>query len=116
MRYSTLRSTSRQRGAPFLLTRTEFYEWYRKQPNRCHYCDLVDITLDDELSGNRQALTFTIDRKDSSQPYILSNMVFACWVCNRLKSNEFSHDEWMEIAQKYVKPKWKKKLELANAS
>lgn len=40
--------------------------------------------------------------------YFISNICLACVVCNRIKSNFFNHDEFIEISQKYIKPKLQK--------
>lgn len=88
------------------MTREEFSRWHSSQALRCAYCDLDNLKMSENLSGGRKLLTFTIDRMDSALPYSPENMSFACWGCNRLKSNVFSYSEFREIAQKYLKPKW----------
>ena len=50
----------------------------------------------------------TIDRKDSNKGYSADNCVSCCFLCNKLKSNFFTEKEFIEIAEKYVTPRWKK--------
>jgi len=47
----------------------------------------------------------TIDRKDNALGYTPENVVSACFICNRIKSNFFIYEEMLEIGQKYVKPR-----------
>lgn len=101
---------------PPVITREEFERWFIANKNLpCTYCDVVDLSLEEsrQLCGGYPR-SMTIDRKDSSLPYMIGNMVMACWTCNRLKSDIFTFDEFREIAQKYLKPKWQKKLERVN--
>lgn len=87
--------------------------WFRSQKQACVYCDILDFRLDND---NRRPLRgFTIDRKDSNLPYTIQNICLACWSCNRLKSDIFTFDEWREVAQKFIRPKWMKKLEVVNS-
>lgn len=115
-RWNSLKSSSKERGMPMLITKEEFYQWFNSQERKCHYCDLVDLSLDSPLSKNKMPITFTVDRMDSRLPYSVENIVMACWTCNDYKGAIFSHDEWLEIAQKYMKQKWMKKLETICAS
>lgn len=110
-RFYLLRRRSLELGMPFTITREEFKNWYLAQDEVCEYCDLVDLSIEGKLSKGRTLLTFTIDRRNSDMPYSIENMCFCCWTCNRIKSDVFTGEEWREIAQKYIKPKWLKKLE-----
>lgn len=96
---------------PFILTKDEFRQWYRAQPQQCSYCDLVDLTLDDSLTSGRRACRFTIDRKNSQLPYTLENMTMSCWICNKSKGSLFNYEEFRDIAQRYIKPKWLARVE-----
>lgn len=99
---------------PLLMTQGEFVEWADRQPQHCTYCGLVDLSLDDSPPGKRGCILkfFTIDRRDPELPYVAGNLALACWRCNRLKNNFFTYQEFMEIAAKYIRPRWMKKLEV----
>lgn len=111
-KFFALKKRSRMLSMPFTITKDEFSEWYLKSEKKCTYCDLVNLRLESKLSRGRSLLFFTIDRKNPSLPYSIENICFSCWTCNRLKSDVFSHDEWLEIAQKFIKPKWLKRVEV----
>ncbi len=91
----------------------ELIEWNKKQLRRCHYCHCPEEIV---LSGkwnrrkyhDKRTETLTFDRKDNDKGYELSNLCLACDVCNVVKGNIFGEVDFMEIAQKYIKPKWKK--------
>lgn len=111
-RWLSLRDRSNRNGAQIEISPGDFIVWYKNYPKVCAYCDLVDLSLDDNSFHPKTAQSaFTIDKKDPTLPYSADNMVLACWRCNKHKSNYFTSDEWREIAQKYVKPKWVRKLE-----
>jgi len=48
-----------------------------------------------------------IDRKnnDKSVGYTLKNICLACAICNYHRADFYSHEEFKEIAQKYIAPK-----------
>jgi hypothetical protein len=46
---------------------------------------------------------FGIDRKDTKRGYELDNIAVACNFCNSVKGSFFSHDEFKEIAKKYIR-------------
>lgn len=92
-------------------TREEFVAWYSLQLKECVYCDIpeeVMCSVGDIWNNHRRRLD--IDRIDGGQEYKKGNIVLACPRCNMTKSDTFSFAEMREIAQKYIKPKWKAKL------
>lgn len=111
VKFYALKKSSKERGMPFLITREEFSKWYLSREQKCEYCDLIDLSVGGVPSRGLAMIHFTIDRKNSDLPYEIGNMCLSCWNCNRLKSDLFTYEEWKEIAQKYIKPKWFKKLE-----
>lgn len=117
MRWNVLRTSSHKRGMPFILTREEFSRWYLSQERKCAYCDLIDLSLGERNNfGGSQCRFFTVDRKDSALPYMIENIVLSCWLCNRGKNDIFTFDEWRQIAQTYIKPKWISRLGGAHVS
>lgn len=109
-KYFNLKRRSITKGWPFLITRSEFNDWFQKSEKKCFYCDLVDLTLLDSIF-REESIHLSIDRMNNSLPYIIENMCLACDTCNTLKRDFFSSDEFREIAQKYIKPRWMAKIE-----
>lgn len=64
----------------------------------CHYCKGPTIR-DKYKSSNRSLSGYMIDRKDNSLPYTIDNCVSCCWDCNNLKSNKFTHEEFLKLRQ-----------------
>ena len=89
------------------ISRKDFLDWYENEPKICAYCDLLESDIDimkDNFSGRADRLT--VDCMDNSVGYVKGNLVLACGVCNLLKNNFFSYEEFRDIAQRYIKPKW----------
>lgn len=78
---------------------------------KCHYCgenvNYNKHTRDN--SGNHLSRAYQLDRKDNEIGYTKDNLVVCCWTCNRLKSNEFSYDEFMKLSPILKKIKLKRK-------
>jgi 5-methylcytosine-specific restriction endonuclease McrA len=59
-----------------------------------------------------------LDRKDSSKPYEMENIVVCCVRCNKAKNTHFTYEEWKELGT--VIRKWRalallqKEIESAN--
>jgi len=72
----------------------------------CHYCGITKLEAE-TLEGffNETTKRLTVDCKDNDLGYRIDNIVLACHKCNFIKSNIFTHDEMVEIANKYLKPK-----------
>lgn len=107
--YYELNFRTKKKGWPPLMSLLEFTEWMNSQKKICTYCDITDLSLGANTWSGR-IRKFSVDRKDSSIPYIVENMCLACMTCNIHKGEFFSFDEFREIAQKYIKPKWQAKL------
>lgn len=114
-RWDCLIASSKRLGMPLMLTQDEFKKWFLARELRCVYCDLIDLSLDAKQIYGGFSRSFTVDRRNSDLPYSLENITTACWNCNRLKSDIFTETEFREIAQKYLKPKWMRKLETISA-
>lgn len=56
-----------------------------------------------------------IDRLDSNFEYRPSNTVMCCYWCNNAKTDEFTRDEFMEIA-KAIRNVWNNRLRTARFS
>jgi hypothetical protein len=85
----------------------DFYYWYISQPKHCHYCKVTQAELDiinnPETIVNsrpRRGKTFEIDQRNSKGGYSnLKNLVLSCYWCNNAKTDTFTEDEFMIIAQ-----------------
>lgn len=86
------------------MTKYVFLEWARSQKMECEYCGIGN-----DLATERYRQRLHIDRKNNLFEYRIDNIAFACRICNVSKSNFFSAEEWKEIANKYVRPKWQAK-------
>ena len=62
------------------------------------------MILPEHYKMNRERLS--VDCMDNLRGYEVGNMVLACGRCNFIKSDIFSYDEMMTLAQTYLKPKW----------
>lgn len=102
---------------PFSITKEWFIPWYKSQPKECHYCGLKEEDIPKMHDSNLDKVgRLTVDCKDNTLGYVPDNVVLSCLRCNFTKSDFFTYDEWMEIAQKYIKPKWEKRLNASNIS
>lgn len=110
--YRRLADRSIARGVPFTLTRKEFYDWYAAQPDYCTYCEVSS----DSLLNEKRVKHLTVDRKDNDGFYTIDNMCMSCWLCNRLKSDFFTHSEFIEIAKKYIVPKRLGRIEIVKVA
>lgn len=100
-RYHSLKGNAKRRTIKFLINKKDFDGWYSEQ-TCCYYCG---ISIQELVGKPGKSGLATIDRKDNNLPYELTNICLACYRCNNLKSNFFSSEEWLEIANKYIKPK-----------
>ena len=98
-KYSVLKSRAKQRGIAFCIDKTEFFNWFAKQQQKCIYCG-VDTTMG--LGQNRKTW-LTIDRMDNDKSYILDNIVISCYRCNILKADDISYKTMIKIGQLITK-------------
>ncbi len=95
-------------------TRQEFIDWDKAQKRNCFYCGIpeevmLSVSEFHKKRGTGNFHRLTIDRKNNLKGYALDNIVLACPPCNATKGDLFEYSEFREIAQKYIKPKWKDK-------
>jgi len=99
-RHVRLKSSASSRGIE-CLSFDQFSKWEESQDKKCAYCSIGENML--RKSKRRRVLT--IDRRDNSKGYISDNMCYCCNRCNILKSDFFTEGQWMEISDKYIKPR-----------
>lgn len=82
---------------------------------QCYYCEITTAQIV-EL-GNKGKLrkknlrdwSLEIDRKNPNLEYFVDNCVMACYWCNNAKADEFTAEEFKEIA-KGIKKVWSNRL------
>lgn len=102
-RYYNMKTRSRCSGLQFLLNKNDFVEWYEGAEKACCYCGATEEFLK-KLEIKKNMLT--VDRKDNTDGYRLENICLACFKCNTLKNSFFTEEEWKEICQTFVKPRF----------
>lgn len=113
IRYSQLKWKMKIRNDE-VLSREAFFQWYKNEPKKCFYCGIPEDLVWINNLGRGERLRrkgLTIDRRNGNQGYVQGNIVLACFLCNTLKSNYFTAEEFNEIAQTYIKPRWQKEIE-----
>jgi len=99
------------RYKPVSVSREDFIEWYKIQPQKCVYCDIPEGKLE-LLNGPHynRVHRLTVDCIDNEVGYALGNMVLACNRCNFIKSNVFTFEEMKVIGSQFLKPKWEAEI------
>jgi hypothetical protein len=111
--------SAKKRGIEFNLTERELKSWWLQVEDKCNYCGIT-IKEYRELRDFIQSYSgtnwkikrfkkffkqeahskindMTIDRKDNSKGYEISNIVKACWFCNSLKSDFYTEEEMTKV-------------------
>ena len=99
-RFSTLKMNSRRRGIDFAFMESTFKKWIDSQPQECCYCGVTSKQL-----GVGKNVGLTIDRKDNNAGYTPENACLACFRCNNMKSDFFTHEAWKKIANEFIRPR-----------
>lgn len=79
------------------ITYEQFLE-FTKIPD-CHYCGAPVHWMKHGLKGSKKTTASNLDRKDSTKPYEIGNVVVCCRRCNIGKNTLFSYEEWKEIGE-----------------
>lgn len=91
--YNELRLHKNQK-VDFKLSFEEFLDII-KNPE-CHYCGKkIEYKEYSREWGKTNSRAHQLDRKDNQKGYSKDNVVCCCWTCNRLKSNEFTYEEFL---------------------
>ena len=105
-RYTAIKMRAKKNNLELSITCQEFIEWLSKQKLECYYCGRILRPLE-ELAPHRFD-SLVIERKDNNKGYTRDNICISCQFCNMIKSNIFTEEEMLEIANKYLKPKMRK--------
>ena len=95
--YNELKNKRGHKDKIFELTFEEFLEIIKSR--ECHYCN-------DEISyhehtrdwGKLNSRAHQLDRKNNDLGYTKENVVTCCWECNRLKSDRFTYEEFLQLS------------------
>jgi hypothetical protein len=104
-----------RRSGPNMVTisREDFLTWLGTQKRVCHYCGTkeCDVGRVNEAFGIRRvSRRLEVDRRDNERAYEQGNLVLACHVCNVHKRDFFTEQEFLEIANEFVKPRMRRLL------
>jgi len=65
----------------------------------CHYCgEELNYEEYSRVWGKINSRAHQLDRKDNNLGYSKENVVTCCWECNRLKSNRFTYEEFIQLS------------------
>jgi len=83
-------------------------KWFIEQKQICAYCNCSVDEVNDYLERTKISVKnkrMSVDRVDNNQGYILGNLTLSCFICNTHKKDFFSHEDFLKIAKKYIRPK-----------
>lgn len=103
--YRIMKQNSKRKNREVLISQEEFTNWYNLQEKKCFYCG-----IDVESVVNCGFSRLQIDRVDNDIPYKKDNIVLACILCNKTKSNILNKDEMIFIGINIIKNIWKRML------
>ena len=87
----------KRRSTVVELTFEEFLEIIKER--KCHYCE-EDLNYEEysRVWGKTNSRAHQLDRKNNDLGYTKDNVVTCCWECNRLKSDRFTYEEFMQLS------------------
>lgn len=96
--YRVLLRQAKEKNRTITLTYEEFLTFVHV--DSCHYCN-ASIPKRGVKSKGSYANTF-LDRKDNDRGYEADNLVVCCPRCNRVKSSEFTYEEFKILVQTLI--------------
>lgn len=87
-----------KRGMNVTLTYEELIDFINNP--FCHYCnsEVEYFKYTRAKNGEHTKRAYHLDRKDNNEGYTKDNLVVCCWECNRLKSNRFTYEEFIQLS------------------
>lgn len=86
------------RRIPVDLTYEEYVEFTKQ--TTCTYCaDQIPWVPYGTVNGKFKSRAYFLDRRDHSKSYSKNNCVVCCTFCNRLRSTDFSYEEFLLIGK-----------------
>ena len=117
---TTLKASARKRGIPVDITAEDLQGWWKRAPDKCHYCGITPhefVFMRDcilqyqgscyEIVKFRKAFSnpkhakidrLTVERLDNGRGYEIGNLAKCCWFCNRIKSDLLTEADMRKIA------------------
>ena len=99
---------------PTIFPLSRFKELFNK--TECEYCGITKEGIYKLISARKiyrkhisRGWNLEIDRKDSNQEYTPDNSVRCCYWCNNAKTDEFTHEEFLEIGA-MINKQWEKRF------
>lgn len=119
-RYSSILKRTDKKD--LILSLNDFLVFYGQDSNssrHCEYCGINEIEIHNLIQYGllttkrlrTRGRSMEVDRKQSEGPYSSDNIVLCCYWCNNAKTDEFSYEEFKEIAKSF-KQVWQKRLEI----
>jgi len=94
--YNELKS-HKKNGKKVILTFDEFLDIIKSK--ECHYCGKPLIYEEhSRVWGKTNSRAHQLDRKNNDLDYTKDNVVTCCWECNRLKSDRFTYEEFIQLS------------------
>ena len=95
--FTESRKNASRRNIPFILTEDEFRQIWERQNGKCVLSG-IDLTLEHGKVYNANPTRISIDRIDSNQGYMLSNVQLITWQLNSAK-NVWSNQQLIEVCK-----------------
>ena len=84
----------------------------------CEYCGINETEIHQLIQHGllitkrlkTRGRSMEVDRKDPEGPYAAHNIVLCCYWCNNAKTDEFSFEEFKEIAKSFTQI-WQQRLQ-----
>jgi len=89
-----LKIRARVSGLVCTLTFDEFLSFVDKKT--CHYCG-AKLPWEPHASTLKTSSSYFLDRINNNQGYTAANCVPCCTICNKTRSNIFTHEEMLKI-------------------
>jgi|APGre2960657373_1045057.scaffolds.fasta_scaffold51871_3 hypothetical protein len=86
----------KKNGKKVVLTFDEFLDIIKLK--ECHYCG-KELFYEEHsrVWGKTNSRAHQLDRKNNDLGYSKDNVVTCCWECNRLKSDRFTYEEFIQL-------------------
>ncbi len=106
-RFRTTQQNAKKRNIPLEITLSEYREIMSGRET-CVYCELKPEEVMPFIRKNCPQLLkvwrtgqvrLTLDRKDNKVGYLKKNLVVCCYMCNRVKGNNFSYANMKKIGK-----------------
>ena len=87
----------KRRDTEVKITFEEFLDLIKKP--ECHYCGVpLQYKEHSKVWNKNNSRAHQLDRKNNDIGYEKNNLVPCCWECNRLKSNRFTYEEFIQLS------------------